>query len=622
MPVDRPKLPTFVTDEDRTDETNAGQEMAALPADSGEIALQFTSRPYLIIMRGPAQNQVFPLAEGETVIGRERGSCDVLLVETSMSRRHAKIFCEGGDYFIEDLGSANGTFLNGARIEGKYRLTTGDRLRLGNTVLMRFEWPTNSDMFSDEEPPTSASVNKLRAESWSAESWRVRNGLHLPKYDNPALLETTTSELRRLPPLVTSSEIERLKSLFAEAQRGERFLLQGGDCAETFADCAPAVISNKLKILLQMSLVLTHAARKPVIRVGRFAGQYAKPRSKPTEIRDGRELPSYVGDLVNRPEFTDEARRPDPRLLMTGYLRAGLTLNFIRSLCAAGFSRQGSGYLEIPQFERDDMPAELRAEYARMKLQVQEGLHFLRAMGDQSSDGLSQVEFFASHEGLNLEYESAQTRQVPGREGWYCQTTHLPWIGERTRALNGAHIEFFRGVENPIGIKVGPSMTSRELIDLLRILNPKDEPGKILLIIRMGAGVVPTKLPPLIEAVKRSRRAVLWVSDPMHGNGMVTKSGIKTRDFSKILQEVEETFDTHEKCESILGGVHFELTAEDVTECLGAGLTESDLDLRYLTACDPRLNYRQAMEMTFCIARRIAASSVRRASKPPPSAIR
>jgi 3-deoxy-7-phosphoheptulonate synthase len=430
-------------------------------------------------------------------------------------------------------------------------------------------------------------------------------------------------ELRHLPPLVTSWEIHRLKTHLAEAQVGERFLIQGGDCAETLAECDADTITNKLKILLQMSVVLTHAARKPVIRVGRFAGQYAKPRSKATELRDGVELPSYQGDLVNRPEFTPQAREPDPSLLVAGYQRAAVTLNFIRALCAAGFADlRRPGYFDlVGAFKEDEAPSNVRSDYARMKQQLTEGLHFLRAMGGHAADDLARVEFFSSHEALNLYYESAQTREVPNRDGWYNLTTHLPWIGERTRAVDGAHVELLRGVINPIGIKIGPSAPPSALIELLRALNPTDEPGKIVLIIRMGAGKVPLKLPPLIEAVTRARRKVLWVTDPMHGNGIVTPTGIKTRNFSDILQEVEETFDTHERCGSILGGVHFELTGDDVTECIGAGLSEKDLDLRYTTACDPRLNYRQAMEMAFAIARRIENSRVRRASSDPPPSV-
>jgi 3-deoxy-7-phosphoheptulonate synthase len=456
---------------------------------------------------------------------------------------------------------------------------------------------------------------------WSPKTWRNKTALQLPDYADQQALGKAIGELARLPPLVTSWEIHRLKEQISAAQRGERFLLQGGDCAETFADCDPEIITSKLKILAQMSLVLTHAARKPIIRVGRLAGQYAKPRSQPTETRNGVQLPNYLGDLVNRPEFTLEARRPDPQLLVAGYQRAAVTLNFIRSLCSAGFSDlRRPGYFDLSMFEREELPSSIREDFSRMKQQVSEGLHFLRAIGDAAIDEVARVEFFTSHEALNLYYEEPQTRRVPNRDGWYCLTTHLPWIGERTRHLDGAHIEFFRGVVNPIGIKIGPSATPTDLIRLVRTLNPNDEPGKIVLIIRMGAGKVAEKLPPLIEAIQRARRTVLWVTDPMHGNGTVTKSGIKTRLLTDIFQEIEETFDVHEQCGTVLGGIHFELTGDHVTECIGGGLTEADLDLRYLTACDPRLNYLQAMEMAYAVGRRIAVSSVRRSSShPPPS---
>jgi 3-deoxy-7-phosphoheptulonate synthase len=591
-------------------------------SDSAQISSSFAARPYLIVVGGTASSRVFSLGETDQVLGRGGNAAvqaTIVLADQGVSRAHARITCDGDDYIVEDLKSANGTFLNGKRIEGKYRLTPGDRIRLGPTIILRFEWPTPE--VDTDAGVSSGSVTSfsLRA-AWSPTSWHSKVAAHMPTYAADGELERAVAALSELPPLVTSWEIHRLKTQLAEAQNGERFLLHGGDCAETFAGCTPLTITNKLKILLQMSLVLTHAARKPVIRLGRLAGQYAKPRSKPTEVKNGVELPSYLGDLVNRPEFTAAARRHDPALLVEGYKLSGMTLNFIRSLCAAGFSDlRKPGYFDLNGvFDNEEAPTGVRDEYARMKRQVSEGLHFLRAMGEQDTHDLTRVEFFTSHEALNLHYEAAQTRTVPNREGWYCLTAHLPWIGERTRLATGAHVEFLRGVTNPIGVKIGPDANPSDVVSLLRILNPDDEPGKMVLIIRMGVGKVPKKLPPIIEAVTRARRKVLWVTDPMHGNSLVTKSGIKTRNFSDILQEVEETFDTHEACGSLLGGIHFELTGEDVTECIGAGLTEADLDLRYLTACDPRLNYRQAMEMTFAIARRIATSTVRRASSRPP----
>jgi 3-deoxy-7-phosphoheptulonate synthase len=442
---------------------------------------------------------------------------------------------------------------------------------------------------------------------WTPNSWETKPAEQQVRYEDPEALRTAVDRLRALPPLVTSWEIERLKALIAEAQVGKRFLLQGGDCAETILDCRPEIITNKLKILLQMSLILIHAGKRPVIRVGRFAGQYAKPRSKPVEVKDGVELPSYYGDLVNRPEFTAEARRADPQLLLSGYSHAALTLNFIRSLSAGGFADlHHPEYWDLSFFNRAELPAELKAEYEATTQQLSEALRFMEALGESTVDELTRVDFFTSHEGLNLLYESAQTRAVPRRAGHYDLTVHMPWIGERTRALEGAHVEFFRGIKNPVGVKLGPAVSPTDVVRLVERLNPDDEPGKIVLITRMGAQKVHDALPPLIEEVRRAGRRVLWISDPMHGNMQVTQSGFKTRNFDNILREIEASFDVHEACGSQLGGVHFELTGDDVTECIGGGLSEADLDKNYLTMCDPRLNYRQALEMAFLVARRMA----------------
>ena len=412
-------------------------------------------------------------------------------------------------------------------------------------------------------------------------------------YPDAAVLDDVVGRLRALPPLVTSWEVERLRTLLADAQVGRRFVLQGGDCAETVHDCRPGTIVNKLKILLQMSLVLIHAGKRPVVRVGRFAGQYAKPRSSPTETRDGVQLPSYFGDLINRPEFTAEARRADPRLMLLGYQHAALTLNFIRSLSAGGFADLHHPEVwDLSFLQRADLPTQLRDEYQRTCRQLGEALAFMGALGE-NPDQLTRVDFFSSHEGLNLHYESAQTRKVPRRSGYYDLTAHLPWIGERTRGLDGAHVEFFRGVRNPVGVKVGPTADPAELVSLIDT--------------RMGASRVDAALPRLIDAVSGARRTVLWICDPMHGNGITTASGIKTRSFDDILREVELTFDVHERSGSILGGVHFELTGDDVTECIGGatGISEHDLSRNYESLCDPRLNYAQAMEMAFRIARRM-----------------
>lgn len=439
------------------------------------------------------------------------------------------------------------------------------------------------------------------------ESWKNKPHAQDVAYDDPVALERTVARLRELPPLVTSWEVEKLKQLVADAQEGKRFLLQGGDCAETLADCQPGIITNKLKILLQMSLVLIHAGKKPVVRVARLAGQYAKPRSRPTETQGGVTLPSYFGDLVNRPEFTREARRADPRALLDAYSHAAMTLNFVRSLSAAGFADlHHPEYWDLGFLSRADLPAEVREEYRETTQKLGEALRFMEALGEGSVDELSRVDFYTSHEGLNLHYESAQLRRVPRREGHYLLTTHMPWIGERTRAKDGAHVEFFRQVENVVGVKLGPKADPAEVVDLLTTLSPSNEPGKLVAITRMGAGNVEAALGPLVEAVRRAGRRVLWVCDPMHGNGITTKSGIKTRSFDDILTEIERSFAVHRAVGSALGGVHFELTGDDVTECIGGGIEERDLDERYLSVCDPRLNYRQALEMAFRIGRWMA----------------
>jgi 3-deoxy-7-phosphoheptulonate synthase len=436
------------------------------------------------------------------------------------------------------------------------------------------------------------------------------------RYDDPAELEVTLTRLRSMPPLVTSWEIERLKREIADAQAGRRFLLQGGDCAESLADCRPDVIAAKLKILLQMSLVLVQGALKPVIRVGRFAGQYAKPRSSPVERRvdasGERELPSYFGDLINRADFDDDSRRPDPGLMLAGYQHAAVTLNFIRSLSEGGFADlHHPEYWDLSFMHRAGIAPHLKEEYTRLTEQVADAVRFMEALGEGAVEDLSRVRFYTSHEGLNLYYESAQTRSVPRRDGHYDLTTHLPWIGERTRQPNGAHVEFFRGVENPVGLKLGPSAPPDEVVELCRRLNSRNEPGKLLLIARMGATHVETRLPPLIDAVSEAQQRVLWVCDPMHGNTRTTSAGVKTRRFDDILAELEQTFDVHAAKGSFLGGVHFELTGEDVTECVGAGIEESDLDRRYASLCDPRLNYGQALELAFRITKHLRAATRR-----------
>jgi len=449
-------------------------------------------------------------------------------------------------------------------------------------------------------------------ESWSPESWKARLDVQQVLYKDRGAVDAAVDKLSSLPPLVTSYEIERLKAEIAEAQAGRRFILQGGDCAETLADCTPDVITGKLKILLQMSLVLVHGLKRPVTRIGRFAGQYAKPRSSPVEkgLYDGAEieLPSYFGDLVNAAGFDPVSREPDPHLMVRGYQHAAMTLNFIRSLIDGGFADiHHPDHWDVSFMGSAGLPPDRRAQYERMRDTLADGLRFMEALGEQNVEELSRVEFFTSHEGLNLLYESAQTRRVPRRDGWYCLTTHLPWIGERTRQLDGAHVEFFRGIQNPVGIKIGPKAVVDDVLGLIRTLNPSGEPGKIVLIVRMGADHVGTALRPIVEGVAASGEPVLWSSDPMHGNGIKTAGGIKTRDFDAILSELEQTIEVHRSVGTWLGGVHFELTGDDVTECVGgaAGLGEDDLHENYASPCDPRLNYQQSLELAFLLSDRL-----------------
>jgi 3-deoxy-7-phosphoheptulonate synthase len=440
---------------------------------------------------------------------------------------------------------------------------------------------------------------------WSPLSWQTKPALQQPVYPDPKALNDVLASLSRLPPLVTSWEVEALKAQLAEAARGELFLLQGGDCSESFEDCEPGILASKLKILLQMSLVLVHGSRKRVIRVGRFAGQYAKPRSASTETQGDVTLQSYRGDMINRTGFTEADRAPNPDLLLRGYERAALTLNFIRSLSAGGFAD-----LHHPEHWDLGFAAQsaLASEYRKMAETIGESLRFMETITGATFGELNRVEFFSSHEGLHLHYEQAQTRRVPRRTGWYNLSTHFPWIGDRTRGLEGAHVEYFRGITNPVGVKIGPSITPEELVELVEALNPANEPGRLTIIHRFGTGKIGKLLPPLLGAVERRGKVVLWCCDPMHGNTETTRGGIKTRDFDKILSELEQAFDIHRQEGSRLGGVHIELTGDNVTECIGGarGLTESDLAKAYRSQVDPRLNYEQALEMAMLIARRMA----------------
>ena len=436
---------------------------------------------------------------------------------------------------------------------------------------------------------------------WHPASWQSFEATQQAAYPDQAALERAVADLSRLPPLTTSWEIDELRNQIAKAQRGEAFVLQGGDCAETFDECTSENIVAKLKILLQMSLVMIYGLKKPVVRVGRMAGQYAKPRSADTETRDGETLPSFRGDLVNRSGFTADDRIPDPKLILRGYERAGLTLNFVRSLIDGGFAD-----LHHPEYWDLDWVGHspTASEYRKIVESISDSLDFLETVSGRQFHHTQRADIYAAHEGLHLHYEQSQTRFLDRRERWYNLTTHFPWIGMRTAQLDGAHIEYFRGIANPVGIKIGPGMTREWLQGLISVLNPNNEPGRLTLIHRFGAKGVEEHLPDMIKTVKEAGASVLWVCDPMHGNTESTADGIKTRRFDNVVAELESAFKVHESMGSYLGGVHLELTGENVTECTGGarGLTDADLARAYKSTVDPRLNYEQAMEVAMRIA--------------------
>ena len=444
-----------------------------------------------------------------------------------------------------------------------------------------------------ESPPTD----------WSPASWQARPSLQQPAYADHAELDAALAKLSGLPPLVTSWEILVLKSLLADAAQGRRFLLQGGDCAESFDDCTSPLISNRLKVMLQMSLVLVHGLQLPVVRVGRFAGQYAKPRSADTETRDGVTLPSYRGDLVNAPDFTAPARRADPQRLVRGHAHSAMTMNFVRALIDGGFADlHHPEYWDLAWVEHSP----LQGEYRAMVESIGRSLRFMETLAGEPIGSYQRVDFYTSHEALVLHYEQALTRRVPRQDGWFNLSTHFPWIGMRTAALDGAHVEYFRGIRNPIAIKIGPSVTPEQLLRLCDVLDPQREPGRLTLIHRMGAAKIEAALPPLLAAVKSAGREPLWVCDPMHGNTESVSNGFKTRRFENIRRELESAFDVHAAAGTRLGGAHLELTGENVTECMGGArdLTEADLSRAYKSQVDPRLNYEQSLELAMLIVRK------------------
>jgi len=436
---------------------------------------------------------------------------------------------------------------------------------------------------------------------WHPASWQSFPAAQQVSYPDQAGLERAVAELSRLPPIVTSWEIDSLKALIARAQRGDAFVLQGGDCAETFDECTSENIVAKLKILLQMSLVMIYGLKRPIVRIGRMAGQYAKPRSADLETRDGRSFPSFRGDLVNRAPFTEQDRTPDPQMILRGYERAALTLNFVRSLIDGGFADlHHPEYWDLEWVGHSPMAD----EYREVVRAISNSLDFFETVSGEKIHKTQRADMYAAHEGLHLPYEQAQTRFLERRQSWYNLTTHFPWIGMRTAALDGAHVEYFRGIANPVGVKIGASTRRDHLQQLVERLNPGREPGRLTLIHRFGAKLVEDTLPDMISAVAETGSPVLWVCDPMHGNTESTVDGTKTRRFDNIVSELESAFRVHEAMGSYLGGVHLELTGDNVTECTGGarGLTDGDLARAYRSTVDPRLNYEQAMEIAMRIA--------------------
>jgi 3-deoxy-7-phosphoheptulonate synthase len=444
--------------------------------------------------------------------------------------------------------------------------------------------------------------------AWTPDSWRTHPIRQAPSYPDPVHLTRIEQRLHRYPPLVFAGEARRLRAALAQAAEGRAFVLQGGDCAETFADFTANMIRDTFRVLLQMAVVLTFGASLPVVKIGRMAGQFAKPRSSDTETRDGQTLPSYRGDMVNAAEFTTEARAPDPSRMEFAYFQSAGTLNLLRAFASGGYAdlhevhRWNLGFVER---------SPLADRYRDLTVRIDETLAFMAACGMTSATlrELRETDFYVSHEALLLPYEQALTRIDSTSGKWFACSAHFLWIGDRTRQPDGAHVEFLRGVRNPIGMKVGPTTETDDLLRNIETLNPLNEPGRITLISRMGADKIGAKLPPLIRAVKRSGRKVVWICDPMHGNTVSTSLKVKTRSFDAILDEVRRFFDAHVAEGTWAGGVHIEMTGQDVTECVGGAqrLTEADLGARYETFCDPRLNAEQALELAFLIAEELKA---------------
>ena len=440
-------------------------------------------------------------------------------------------------------------------------------------------------------------------DKWTLSSWRNKPILQQPEYPHPSELHAVESQLRGFPPLVFIDEVQALKKQLARVTEEEAFLLQGGDCAESFAEFNAVNIQDTCKVILQMAVILTFAGSCPVTKVGRLAGQFAKPRSAATEIIDGVALPSYRGDMVNDIAFNEFARTPEPNRLIQAYNQAAATLNLLRAFTKGGLADLHQVHQWNLEFVKG---SPLGEKYQNLADRIGEALAFMEACGVTVKDtpSIRETTIYTSHEALLLNYEEALTRQDDISGDWYDCSAHMVWIGERTRQLDKAHIEFARGIQNPIGVKVGPSMDADELIRLIDIVNPHNEPGRLTVIIRMGADRIAEQLPPLIRRVKREGRKVVWSSDPMHSNTVAMSRGIKTRSFDSISAEVRNFFEIHYAEGTYAGGIHCEMTGQNVTECIGGpqAITEKELTEKYFTHCDPRLNANQAMELAFLIS--------------------
>ncbi|NVO13511.1 MAG: 3-deoxy-7-phosphoheptulonate synthase class II [Rhodoplanes sp.] len=458
-------------------------------------------------------------------------------------------------------------------------------------------------------------------ERWTPESWRRKPVQQMPEYPDPDALAAVEKQLSTFPPLVFAGEARSLKRQLGKVAAGECFLLQGGDCAESFAEHGANNIRDFFRVFLQMAVVLTYAAALPVLKVGRIAGQFAKPRSSPTETRDGVALPSYRGDIVNDNEFTAEGRQPDPRRQIEAYRQSAATLNLLRAFAQGGYANLGSVHQWMLGFVNDS-PQSRR--YMELADRISEALGFMQACGLdlERHPELRGTELYTSHEALLLGYEEAMTRVDSTSGDWYCTSGHMLWIGDRTRQLDHAHVEYCRGIKNPIGLKCGPSMKPDDLMRLIEVLDPDDEPGRLTLICRMGADRVGELLTPLVRAVKRENRRVLWSCDPMHANTISSASGFKTRPFDRILQEVKGFFAVHAAEGTIAGGVHLEMTGQNVTECTGGAraISDEDLNNRYHTFCDPRLNAEQSIDLAFLLAELLKKERLSRATPLPAAA--